>query len=176
MAKPDYKEIETERLFLRRLKQSDWEIISYLRSDKTVNKFVRRPNAETKEKALDFIKKINDNIDNQKSFYWCLSKNDNSKMIGSICLWNFSKNRKTAEIGYDLNPDFQGKGIMNEALKEIVEFGFKNLNLDLIEAYTHHNNESSKKLLERNKFILIKGEKDENNEDNIIYKLKKASN
>jgi ribosomal-protein-alanine N-acetyltransferase len=72
-----------------------------------------------------------------------------------------------------LSPKFQGKGIMNESLKSILEFGFKNLNLDLIEAYTHKRNLSSKKLLERNRFILDVNKKDEHNQDNIIYKLKK---
>ena len=36
------------------------------------------------------------------------------EMIGSICLWNFTDNQKSAEIGYDLSPKYQRKGIMNE--------------------------------------------------------------
>lgn len=64
---------------------------------------------------------------------------------------------------------------MNESLKSVLEFGFKNLNLDLIEAYTHRKNESSKKLLERNGFIIIQNKKDEHNPDNIIYKRKKQA-
>jgi ribosomal-protein-alanine N-acetyltransferase len=170
-----FSEINTERLLLRRLMESDWEMISYLRSDKEVNKFVKRPSAESKEKALEFINKINNGIDNQNSFYWTIAEKNSNQMIGSICLWNFTKDRKTAEIGYDLSPKFQGKGIMNESLISILEFGFKNLNLDLIEAYTHTRNVTSKKLLERNRFILDVNRKDEHNQDNIIYKLKKPT-
>ncbi len=54
--------IKTERLLLRELKQSDWEVISYLRSDIDVNRFVKRPSAESKEKALEFISKISNGI------------------------------------------------------------------------------------------------------------------
>jgi len=68
-----FPEIETERLLLRRLKNSDWEMISYLRSDKNVNKFVKRPSAESKEKALEFISKINDGIENQSFYYWTIT-------------------------------------------------------------------------------------------------------
>ena len=168
-----FPELNTERLLLRKLEESDWDMISYLRSDKEVNEFVKRPSAESKEKALEFINKTNNGIDRQNLFYWTITEKESNQMIGSICLWNFSKDRKTAEVGYDLSPKFQGKGIMNESLKSILEFGFKNLNLDLIEAYTHKRNLSSKKLLERNRFILDVNKKDEHNQDNIIYKLKK---
>lgn len=60
-------------------------------------------------------------------------------------MWNFSKNNKTSEVGYDLNPIFQRKGIMNEALKSVVDFGFSKLNLNKIEEFTHKENESSLK-------------------------------
>ena len=167
--------IKTERLLLRELKQSDWEVISYLRSDLDVNKFVKRPSAETKEKALEFISKISNGIKKQNFYYWSVSEKSNPEMVGSVCLWNFSEDKKTAEIGYDLSPKFQQKGIMNEALKSVLKFGFENLKLESIEAFTHKENVSSKKLLERNKFKLIKGRKDEHNKDNIIYEIKKAS-
>jgi ribosomal-protein-alanine N-acetyltransferase len=144
-------------------------MISYLRSDKEVNKFVKRASAQSKEKALEFISKTNSGIANKNLLYWVITTKENDQMIGSICLWNFSKDQKIAEVGYDLNPKFQGKGIMNEALKRILEFGFEKLNLDLIEAYTHKNNNSSKKLLERNQFKIVVGKIDEHNQDNIIF-------
>ncbi|GAA3634249.1 GNAT family protein [Flavivirga jejuensis] len=156
------------------MKQSDWEIISYLRSDKEVNKFVKRPSAESKEKALGFISKINRGIENQTLYYWVITEKNSDQMIGSICLWNFSEDKKIAEVGYDLSPKSQGKGIMNESLKNVLDLGFKELHLNFIEAYTHRENESSKKLLEKNGFALIEGKKDEHNQDNIIYAIEKA--
>jgi ribosomal-protein-alanine N-acetyltransferase len=172
MNKNNFREITTERLILRRIKQSDWEMVSYLRSDKEVNKFVKRPSADSKEKAIEFISKTIKGIDDQNLYYWTITIKNSPEMIGSICLWNLSKDRKKAEVGYDLSPKFQGKGIMNESIKSILEFGFKNLNLNFIEAYTQKNNDSSKKLLERNGFILIPDKKDEDNHENIIYEIK----
>ena len=150
-------------------------MVSFLRSDKTINQFVKRPRAETKEKALEFITKIRSGIDNQDLYYWKIAEKNQKEMIGSICLWNFSKDRKIAEIGYVLSPDYQGQGIMNESLKYVLDFGFRKLNLDLVEAYTHNQNSSSKKLLEKNGFSLVEGKIDKNNSDNIVYELKKAS-
>ncbi len=173
MSQNHFPEIKTERLLLRRLKQSDWEMISYLRSDKEVNKFVKRPKAKTKEKALEFISKINTGIDERNLYYWVITEMNSDQMIGSICLWNFSTDQNTAEVGYDLSPKYQGKGIMNESLQSILEFGFNILNLDLIEAYTHKKHKSSKKLLERNRFKLVLNKRDKDNQDNIIYEVKK---
>ncbi|CAM4088498.1 GNAT family N-acetyltransferase [Gillisia limnaea] len=65
----DFPILKTERLTLRKLKESDWENISYLRSDKIVNQFVKRPNADTKEKAIDFIKEINLKINKSQIIY-----------------------------------------------------------------------------------------------------------
>lgn len=173
MTEFSFSEIETERLLLTKLQTTDWEMISFLRSDKDVNEFVKRPSAETKEKALEFIEKISKGIESQMLYYWKLTEKGNSEMIGSICLWNFSEDGKTAEVGYDLSPKYQRKGFMNESLKSVTEFGFQKLNLDLIEAYTQYQNEPSKKLLERNGFTLVEGKKDIDNADNIVYALKK---
>lgn len=167
-----YTAIKTERLLLRKLKHTDWEAISYLRSDTDVNKFVKRPPAETQEKAMAFIDKISNAIDTNTSLYWVITEQGKDQMLGSISLWNFSDDRKTAEVGYDLNPIAQGKGIMDEALKNIIRFGFNRLNLDNIEAYTQKNNTASINLLERNGFKLVVGKQDADNLKNAVYELR----
>ena len=63
--------------------------------------------------------------------------NNNLEIIVKICLWNFYKDYKTAEVGYNLNPNFQKKGIMSESLKSVVNFGFIELHKERIEGFTH---------------------------------------
>ena len=92
-------------------------------------------------------------------------------MLGSICLWNFSGDRLKAEVGYDLNPAFHGMGLMDEAMKMVLRFGFDVLKLESIEAYTQGNNEPSKRLLVRNHFVLQPERMDEENPLNFIYVL-----
>src|SRR5690606_23047179 len=89
MTMNNFPDIQTERLSLMRLKNSDWEMISYLRTDENVNEFVNRSSAETKEKALEIVKRINTEFKNQNSIYWKITERNTDKMIGSICLWNF---------------------------------------------------------------------------------------
>jgi ribosomal-protein-alanine N-acetyltransferase len=169
--KEKFQELETNRLQLRRLVETDWEMIRYLRSDKELNQFVKRQSAETKEKALAFIVKTNNGIYDGQLYQWCITMKNSPAMIGNICLWNFSKDRKIAEVGYDLSPEFQGKGIMDEAMKAVLYFGFNQLDLGLIEAFTNKRNDSSKNLLLRNNFTWNANRKDPDDLDNIIYEL-----
>ena len=173
-----FPEINTERLILRKIEESDSDVILFLRSDKTITKFIHRPeNRKTKNisDAIKYIKKLNIETENNKSFSWGITLKSDPKIIGTICLWNFSDNYKIAEVGYDLNPNFQRKGIMSEALNKVVNFGFNELNLDKIEAFTHIQNENSKKLLEKNRFNFVKDRKDNDNLSNVIFEIKKAS-
>lgn len=171
-----FQTLKTERLELRKITVSDCDEVFFLRSNKTVTKYIERSeNSQTKNKAdaLKFIQEIiTGGFKNNKSITWKITLKTNPKMIGSICLWNFSENYKIAEVGYDLNPIFQNKGIMTEALQCIIDYGFKKLKLDKIEAFTHIKNENSRKLLERNCFKLVDSRKDDNNISNIIYEIK----
>lgn len=174
MSKEAFVELHTERLSLKRLQNSDWREISYLRSDPIINQYVKRPNANTKKKAIDFIRKVDTGIKNQDIYYWKIVKKKENEMIGSICLWNFSEDNRTAEVGYDLKPENHKMGIMDESLKSIIQFGFRRLMLKSIEAYTHRDNESSTNLLERNGFKRVRDRIDENNVNNVIYVLEKV--
>ena len=92
-------------------------------------------------------------------------------LVGTICLWNFSDDKKTAETGYELMPSYQGKGIMDEALGEMINYAFGKLKLHAIDAFTHRENKASAKLLEKQGFNLIVERKDEEVPDNIIFQL-----
>ena len=73
-------------------------------------------------------------------------------LIGTICIWKIVKEHYRAEIGYVLHPGYQGKGIMQEAMTVILNYGFKTMKLHSIEANVNPNNRSSIKLLKRNGF------------------------
>jgi ribosomal-protein-alanine N-acetyltransferase len=163
--------LKSKRLSLRTLSQADWELISFLRTDLDVNKYITRSSAPTKEEAYKFISKIEKGI-NKKAFqYWVIIINSTDEPIGTICLWNYADDLKTAEIGYELKPQFQKKGYMSESLKMVIDYAFKTLNFQLIEAYTHFENKNSILLLEKNNFALVPDKKDEDNAKNVVYVL-----
>ena len=164
--------INSERLSLRAISRSDASTILTLRSDDYVTKFIARPKMKSEKEALQFISDRKKDNANYKVFYWAIELKSNNKMIGTVCLWNFSKDKKYAEIGYELLPTYFGNGYMDEAIKEVVKFGFKTIELQTIEAFTHYDNVSSIKLLEKNKFILQVKRRDEGFPNNRIFSLK----
>ena len=145
--------VTTERTQLRQLTAADEAAIFKLRSDERVNEFLDRPKTQSLEEAAKFIEKINSGIEKNEWFYWAIVlKDDPSLLIGTICLWNFSGDRSVAEIGYELDPDQQGKGIMQEAIKAVIDLSFNKIKLKTIKAYTQVGNRNSSKLLEKFNF------------------------
>ncbi|MDR6158316.1 ribosomal-protein-alanine N-acetyltransferase [Chryseobacterium sp. SLBN-27] len=165
--------LETERLQLKEIKEQHVEDILKIRSNETINRFVKRNSPKNNYDALQFILTIKENTKNNKTFYWGISLKDQSNLIGTICLWNFSEDREAAEIGYEMLPDYHGKGIMSEALKAVIGYGFNKLCLQEIIAMTHRLNENSKKLLLRHGFAPEKDRKDEGFPDNVVFSVRK---
>jgi len=148
-----FPEITTDRLLLRAVSKSDVKEIFFLRSDKRVMKYIDKTPAETLDDADEFITKITELEKNNEVVTWAIVLKGDSKLIGTICYWNIQKEHYRAEIGYVLHPDYWGKGIMQEAFSEVVNYGFKVMKLHLIEANVNPANEASIKLLEKNNFI-----------------------
>jgi ribosomal-protein-alanine N-acetyltransferase len=165
--------LETDRLILKEIDESNVDDILKIRSNEVINKYVLRNSPKTNYDALNFILTIKKNTEDKKSVYLGISYKDHSNIIGTICLWNFSEDRKVAEVGYELLPDYHRKGIMSESLQAVLNYGFNELNLQEIVAITNKFNENSKGLLLKHQFILEEGKIDEGFPDNIIFSLKK---
>lgn len=145
--------LQSERLILRKLSLDDAEEIFFIRSDEKVNKYLDRPRATSIWDAHNFINKTNRAIKNNECIDWAITFKDDSGLIGSICLWNLNEEENKAEVGYELLPDFQGKGIAHEAVLVVIDYGFNIMSLNKIEAYTHKENLASIKLLEKFEFV-----------------------
>lgn len=165
--------IETERLVLKSIDESHVEDILKIRSNEVVNQFVKRIPPKTNYDALDYILTIKKRVQNNEFLNWGISYKNQQNLIGTICLWNFSEDRTEAEVGYELLPDYHRKGIMSEALKAVLKFGFNELYLDEILAFTNKFNENSKSLLLKHQFILEEGRADEGFPENLVFSLKK---
>ncbi len=157
-----FPNLATERLLLRQPDIKDAEDVLAIRSSEIVNKYLDRPATISIEQARSFIDKINTAIDKNGCFYWVITLKSTEKLTGTICLWNFSKENNRAEIGYELHPDFRGKGIMQEAIRTVIDFGFEQLKLETITAFTDSANEKSNRLLEKNNLKLMMQHEHEN--------------
>jgi [ribosomal protein S5]-alanine N-acetyltransferase len=145
--------IQTDRLTLRQIMQTDVNEIFFLRSDKKVLEYLDRAPAATSDEAQLWIQKIYDLEKNNDAVTWAITVKPNEELTGTIAFWNITKEHYRAEIGYVLHPNNQGKGIMQEAMTAVLEYGFKIMKLHSVEANVNPANLSSIKLLERNNFV-----------------------
>jgi ribosomal-protein-alanine N-acetyltransferase len=144
--------------------------IFQLRSDGEINKYLDRPASKTIEDAIDFITRVNENINNKNSLYWTITLGDKNNLVGTICLFSFSDESGTCEIGYELLPAFQGKGVMKEAAEKVIDFAFNNIQVKKIEAIVHRNNQRSINLLEKI-FFRNTGKTNDANPELVCYCL-----
>jgi ribosomal-protein-alanine N-acetyltransferase len=148
-----FPDLVTAKLSFRQLAPGDANELFKLRSNETVNRFLTRNPSKTIEEVGAFINKINRSIRNNESIYWAITLKNDDKLIGTICLWNIQPENYRTEIGYELHPDFWGKGIMKEAIPKVIEYSFEIIKLHSIEANLDPRNSRSVTLLEKNGFI-----------------------
>ncbi|MDI1255240.1 MAG: GNAT family N-acetyltransferase [Flavobacterium sp.] len=145
--------LETERLLLRRLENSDLKNVYALRSNPKTMQYIPRPLATTENEALEHIKMINEKIENNEGINWAVTLKENPDCIGIMGLYRIQKENYRSEIGYMILPEYNGKGIVTEAVARIVQYGFEILNLHSIEGVIDPDNIASARVLEKNGFI-----------------------
>lgn len=146
--------LTTQRLLLRQMIDADGEQVFKLKCDKTTLEFLDKAPMESLAEAILQINKINEDAASNTGITWGIALNEKPEiMIGSIGFWRIIKDHYRAEIGYMLLPEYFRKGYMNEAIKTVIQYGFKKMNLHSIEANINPGNIASEILLENNGFI-----------------------
>lgn len=145
--------IESERLILKRITDDDVNEVFELRSNPETMKYIPRPLVKTTEDALEHIAMIEEKIVTNTGINWGITLKDNPKVLGLIGYHRLQPENYRAEIGYMLLPEFHGKGIITEAVKRLIIYGFNDLKLHSIEAVIDPENFASEKVLQKCNFV-----------------------
>lgn len=137
--------IDTDRLILRMLTESDYKNISYYLEDK-IQEFASPYMPHKEEELKNFILKII----GMASFAVILK---DGTFIGDVSITSIKSN-ETGEIAYYFNPLYWKKGYAYEACKAVINYGFEQLKLEYITAQIDEANTDSRKLVERLGFEL----------------------
>ena len=84
----------------------------------------------------------------------CLDHRDHGSkaLAGAIRFNSFEKKWRCGQIGYELHPDYWGKGLMTEAVRAVVACGHETFRLNRIDAWTMPGNAASDRVLEKSGF------------------------
>ncbi|MEN9488558.1 MAG: hypothetical protein RL494_823 [Bacteroidota bacterium] len=148
-----FQNLESERLLLRQITPDDVNEIFALRSNPETMKYIPRPLATTKDDAMGHIKMIQDKIVSNEGINWAITEKGNPKMIGIIGHYRIRWEHFRSEIGYMLLPEYQGKGIITEAIQLLVDYGFNEMKMHSLEAIIDPKNTASARVLEKNNFV-----------------------
>ena len=145
--------LKTDRLFLRKLELKDAQPIFEYQSNKENFPYVDMQVYTEIEEAQNYIKKMNAGVESNKWIIWAIADAHTNHILGTTSIWNLSEQESKGELGYGLFPSYRGKGLMKEALMQVVDYGVNTMGLKTIEAYTNSNNKSSIALLKNSYFI-----------------------
>lgn len=143
------KILETERLIVREIVESDDEFILDLMNQPSFIKYIGDRNVRNAEQAREFIENRfrKSYTENGFGLYLVKLKDDNKKL--SIGISGFVK-RDTlpdADLGFAFLPPFEQKGYAIESAIALMKYGRETLKLNRVLAITTQNNHSSVKLL-----------------------------
>lgn len=170
--------LTTERLLLRKLSLETLEYIYANYSNEQLIGFLGLENEE--QLAIEKNKFEKGLTTFNKSFlYFQILDKSTEKIIGWCGFHTWYLDHFRAEIGYGLfDENFKNKGIMTEAMKTILEYGFHQMKLYRIEALIATYNIPSLQLVEKFGFTkegILRNHYLKNNvmEDSVVYSLLK---
>ncbi|WP_310550641.1 GNAT family N-acetyltransferase [Paenibacillus glufosinatiresistens] len=142
--------LEGPRIVLRPLSTLDAEALLAVWTAEEASDWLGMPELSGAGSAEALIWLLLDMEREGDGLRWSLTLRDSGRVIGSAGFnaWQDSGARR-GEIGCELHPGFWGHGYMTEALRLVLEFGFRKLRLNRIEAQCLRGNERSERLFNR---------------------------
>jgi ribosomal-protein-alanine N-acetyltransferase len=141
--------LQTTRLRLRQLTLADQDDVYSYGSDPDVTEFMIWPRHTSISDTVAFLASIPKNLASQTSLGFGIELKATGKIIGSVGIHNISMKNHKAEIGYVLARPYWGKGLMSEAVREVIRFAFDEMGMHRIEAKGDVDNERTFRVMER---------------------------
>ncbi len=146
--------LKTQRLTLGKITVSDAEDMYSYASLNSVTRYLlweAHLNIEDTRGYIEFL-----NRQYKKGTYadWGIRLNDSGTFIGTVGFADFDYENNIGEVGYVLNPSYQGKGYMTEAVTAVLSVAFDRIGLDKVVLRIIDENRASIRLANRLGFIL----------------------
>lgn len=143
----DLPSVETDRLLLRRLEADDLEDVFAYASDPEVAKYTSWPAHETLKDSREFLNFVLDLYKNGEVAPWGVVCE--GKVVGTCGFLDWNRHSSRAEIGYALSSKVWGRGLMTEAVRAVISFGFRAVNLNRIQGRCEVENIASIRVMEK---------------------------
>ncbi|MGB7377276.1 MAG: GNAT family N-acetyltransferase [Rivularia sp. (in: cyanobacteria)] len=142
--------LTSERLILREFTFEDWQAVLAYQSDSRYLQFCEWDNRKRADVEA-FIKIF---IEQQQQlprikFQLAVVLKSEDKLIGNCGIRKQNIESNQAELGYEISPDYWGKGYATEAASTILKFGFEDFKLYHIYSRCIAENMASRRVLQK---------------------------
>jgi len=167
-------EMWTERLILRRYRPEDAEqLYRYFGTVPEMYRYSGWNPYATPEMTQETIRQFIESYDDEHAYSWVMDIDD--VLVGTIGAYDYTGDQ--IEVGFSINPGWQGRGLATEGLKKVLEYLTENEGISCVTAWCAAENTGSRKVLEKSGMKLVRTEKDglavgEKIYDKLIYEYK----
>lgn len=116
--------------------------------DDKVTRFLRWGAHKTIEDTKNMIQQWVDNYQYDSTYYWGMYLKD-CQMIGSIGVTISSESDFKGSLGYKIGSRWWNQGYSSEAARAVIDYMFRNTDIERIDAYSSVENPASRKVMER---------------------------
>lgn len=141
--------METGQLILRKIEAEDAKDLFEFLSDASVNQYMTHNPFENIVQVQRLINGMQQCFEAKQKILWGIAKKDAKKIIGYCGYHAFDESNLTGEVSFCLAKDHWGQGIMTDAVRAIIPFGFHKIELNRIEAKSMPGNTAAFKVLEK---------------------------
>ena len=141
--------LETTRLLLRPFVENDAPIVQKLAGEEDVARnTLAMPFPYLEGMAEAWIGTHINDFNDGKSAIWAITLKDSCQLIGAIGL-SLQLQYLLAEMGYWIGKEHWNQGYCTEAVKKVLDFGLKRMNLHKVTASHFGNNPASGHVMEK---------------------------
>jgi ribosomal-protein-alanine N-acetyltransferase len=145
--------LETTRFVLREVTLEDAADMYHIMSSAEAMRYFGQQPMTSPGQAVQRIQGIRNSFRERTGIRWAIAQRTTGQFIGTCGFWRLFEPHARAEVGYELAPEWWGKGVMTEAVAATLDFGFSRMKLHSIEAQIHPGNLGSRRVLEKLGFV-----------------------
>ena len=142
-----FPQIETERCVLREIQMSDAEAVFACFNDDEVTRFYDQPTFIEVEQAEKLIMHMRQGFRDRRSIRWGIARKEDNWLMGTCGYNGWNRFAHKTGIGYELAQPYWQQGVMTEVLTAVLNFGFRRMKLNRVEALVMPGNVGSEKVL-----------------------------
>ncbi|MDO8740057.1 MAG: GNAT family N-acetyltransferase [Candidatus Woesearchaeota archaeon] len=143
------KKIIGKRIYLRQLKKSDAKQLVKICHDRSIHRSTRVPYPYRLKDALAFLKRTSARRKHRSEIVFGIISKETKELMGTVSFVRTNNRDNKTEIGYLIGKNYRNKGYVSEAVRLLLDFGFRKMKFHKIYINCAKENKASKRVIEK---------------------------